>query len=43
MRRELSGEEVYDKATLRRMSSYIDPTQKWDKVEEKTVRAYRLI
>ena len=26
----LSGEEVYDRATWRRMSSYIDPTLKSD-------------
>ena len=33
----LSWEEVCDPETLRRMSSYIDPTQKWDRVEQKTV------
>ena len=26
----LSAEEVYDRATWRRMSSYIDPTQRWE-------------
>ena len=35
----LSGEEVYDRATWRRMSSYIDPTQTWeyDKRKKKPV------
>ena len=26
----LSADDVYDCATWRRMSSYIDPTQKWE-------------
>ena len=26
----LSAEEVYDHATWRHMSSYIDPTQRWE-------------
>ena len=26
----LSADEVYDRATWRRMSSYIDPAQKWE-------------
>ena len=26
----LSADDVYDRATWRRMSSYIDPTQKWE-------------
>ena len=30
----LSGEEVYDRAAWRRLSSHIDPTQKWDKDED---------
>ena len=31
----LSAEEVYDRATWRRMSSYIDPTQSWNKMKRK--------
>ena len=26
----LSADDVYDRATWRRMSSYIDPTKKWE-------------
>ena len=33
----LSGEEVYDRAARRRLSSHIDPTYKWDKDEEEEV------
>ena len=32
----LSADDVYDRATWRRMSSYIDPTQKWDKMKKKS-------
>ena len=31
----LSVEEVYDRATWRRMSSYVDPRQKWNKMKRK--------
>ena len=31
----LSADDVYDRATWRRMSSYIDPTKSWNKMKEK--------
>ena len=37
----LSGEEVYDRAARRRLSSHMDPTQKWDKDEEEGYRSAR--
>ena len=32
-----SGEEVYDRAAWRQLSSRIDPTLKWDKDEEEDI------